>query len=675
MRLLKQSSTAQKLLFLMVSSTDHVTAVTGLSPTVTLSKAGAAFGSPAGAVTELANGWYVVAGNATDTNTLGALILHATGTGADPTDIYYDVVAFDPQVATNLGLSALPTANPGAASGVLIAGSNAATTFATITSTGTLTIDGVSSFDLIADELNSMITAPGGNPAFTASAMRLAADGSAPIPTAAQIATVVWQDATAGDFTTASSIGKALYVSNVAPGGTGGHFIAGANAATSITTALTANITGNITGDLSGSVGSVTAAVSANDRNGDPLASLNTTKIVRIAKDGTATYYTPGGSADTDRGTALRSAVTAAAAFDRIIIPLGTFHIGTNVLVLPANCTLKGQGCGNTIIQSTADMGTVGAIVQCADYPTIVDLRIYGSLTNSTYQACLGGVFAGGAQSGFVGGVFERLWIDAGTDGMFISGATSAVFSGRFVDCVFRCKWDAIAIVNNDDDFPLTSATFDFIRCDLKTTGQHPAGVNNSECFYLGNSTIRCFDCTIESVNSLGGTSAAGVNVIGFDGQTAGNLAFTMFGGSIKTSGAVTNRDISHDAASTNIIAIGSDVKFDRTKVSGTITLFGAVKPTTEGRTLDVTATGAAGVDWANVEAPTTVQGLSGTTIKTATDIATYIDTEVAAIKAKTDQLTFTTPNVVDATGGGGGGDAMEATSAKILKVVQAQQD
>ena len=73
--------------------------------------------------------------------------------------------------------------------------------------------------------------------------------------TAAAIATGVWQDATAGDFTTASSIGKALYVDNVAPGGAGGHFIAGTNAATSVTTALTANITGN----LSGSVGSVAA--------------------------------------------------------------------------------------------------------------------------------------------------------------------------------------------------------------------------------------------------------------------------------------------------------------------------------------------------------------------------------------------------------------------------------
>jgi hypothetical protein len=79
--------------------------------------------------------------------------------------------------------------------------------------------------------------------------------------TAAQIATGVWQDATAGDFTTASSIGKSLYTGNILPCASCGHFIAGTNAATSITTALTANVIGNVTGNLSGSVGSVTGAV------------------------------------------------------------------------------------------------------------------------------------------------------------------------------------------------------------------------------------------------------------------------------------------------------------------------------------------------------------------------------------------------------------------------------
>lgn len=48
-----------------------------------------------------------------------------------------------------------------------------------------------------------------------------------------------------------------------------------------------------------------------------------------------------------------------------------------------------------------------------------------------------------------------------------------------------------------------------------------------------------------------------------------------------------------------------------------------ALKPTTSGRTLDVSSGGEAGIDWANVGSPTTTLNLSGTTIKTATDVET----------------------------------------------------
>lgn len=108
MRLIQQSQTAQPLLFLMVLSSDHVTPATGLAPVVTLSKSGGSFAAAAGSVSEIANGWYKVAGNATDTATLGPLILHATGTASDSTDVYFDVVSFNPQDAVRLGLTALP---------------------------------------------------------------------------------------------------------------------------------------------------------------------------------------------------------------------------------------------------------------------------------------------------------------------------------------------------------------------------------------------------------------------------------------------------------------------------------------------------------------------------------------------------------------------------------------
>lgn len=54
--------------------------------------------------------------------------------------------------------------------------------------------------------------------------------------------------------------------------------------------------------------------------------------------------------------------------------------------------------------------------------------------------------------------------------------------------------------------------------------------------------------------------------------------------------------------------------------LSGTSTL--ALEPTTAGRKLDVTTTGEAGIDWANVGSPTTTVGLTGTTISTSQVVA-----------------------------------------------------
>jgi len=112
-----QNQTAKPLLFKMKLA-GTANPATGLSPTVTLSKNGGAFGSPAGAVSEIGSGWYKVAGNATDSNTLGPLALYATGTGADPTDELFEVTAYDPYDATRIGLGALPNASAGGSGGL-----------------------------------------------------------------------------------------------------------------------------------------------------------------------------------------------------------------------------------------------------------------------------------------------------------------------------------------------------------------------------------------------------------------------------------------------------------------------------------------------------------------------------------------------------------------------------
>lgn len=124
----QQATTTQPLLFLLILSSDHLSPATGKTPTVTISKNGAAFASPAGAVAEISGGWYKVAGNATDNATGGPLALHVTEASSDNVDDVFPVVGYNPLSTTNLGLSGLPTANPGAANGVFIAGSNATTT-------------------------------------------------------------------------------------------------------------------------------------------------------------------------------------------------------------------------------------------------------------------------------------------------------------------------------------------------------------------------------------------------------------------------------------------------------------------------------------------------------------------------------------------------------------------
>lgn len=96
----------------MVQTSDHLTPATGLTGiTVTISKNGGSFATPSGSISEVGSGWYAVAGNSTDSNTLGELIVHASHASADIADrINYQVVPFDPDSAV-LGLNNIAAAD------------------------------------------------------------------------------------------------------------------------------------------------------------------------------------------------------------------------------------------------------------------------------------------------------------------------------------------------------------------------------------------------------------------------------------------------------------------------------------------------------------------------------------------------------------------------------------
>ena len=105
----------------------------------------------------------------------------------------------------------------------------------------------------------------------------------------------------------------------------------------------------------------------------------------------------------------------------------------------------------------------------------------------------------------------------------------------------------------------------------------------------------------------------------------------------------------------------------------------GPLQSTTAGRTLDVTATGAAGIDWANVENPTTAVDLSGTDIQlvdTATALTNVINASsvVASVSGAVGSVTggataaaqTTAQNDLDIITGVSGVNLLTATQSSI---------
>lgn len=123
----------------------------------------------------------------------------------------------------------------------------------------------------------------------------------------------------------------------------------------------------------------------------------------------------------------------------------------------------------------------------------------------------------------------------------------------------------------------------------------------------------------------VGGRMDANVGAISSDATAADN-AEAFFDG---TGYAGTNNVIPLVTTTTNLTnaATNGDLTATmkasvNTEADTALSDYGALKPTTAGRTLDVSATGEAGVDWANVGSPTTAVDLSGTTIATSQVVA-----------------------------------------------------
>lgn len=156
MQLIQQNQTARPLLF-KLTLTGTTTPATGKTPTVTISKSGGAFASPAGAVSEVGSGIYKIAGNATDANTLGPLIIHATEATCDTVDEVIGVVAFDPSTAYAVVGSAMTLANDAITAAVIATGAIDADAIASDAITaGKIAADAIGSSELAASAVSEI---------------------------------------------------------------------------------------------------------------------------------------------------------------------------------------------------------------------------------------------------------------------------------------------------------------------------------------------------------------------------------------------------------------------------------------------------------------------------------------------------------------------------------------
>lgn len=260
----KQNQTAHPLQFLMVLTSDHLTGATGKTPAVKLSKNGATGAAPAGAITEIDAtnnpGWYQVAGNATDSNTLGPLILSATAALCDPTDGDFQVVAFDPDDAVRIGLTALPNVTANASGGL-------PTIDASLRVSANVTAIGGTATTYDANNLLNVNVKDWNGTATTLMPLTDKAgyslSGSQTFNTTGNLSGSVGSVTGAVGSVTGSVGSVVSGVTVTTNNDKGGYTVTTVSDKTgySLAASQTFNTTGNITGNLSGSVGNVTGAV------------------------------------------------------------------------------------------------------------------------------------------------------------------------------------------------------------------------------------------------------------------------------------------------------------------------------------------------------------------------------------------------------------------------------
>lgn len=308
---------------------------------------------------------------------------------------------------------------------------------------------------------------------------------------------------------------------------------------------------------------------------------------------------------------------------------LSTFIVLTGVG--GAAIELTDLGASNTYISdllcsSTGGTNAVGLDATSAKYCTFERMTIGGEFDGVQLEGSIGctireckvsGTYDGGNWSGASGALVENSWIET-------SGAWSTSVGAH-------------AIYADLANLTVRNST---IRAARTTAATAPTvGIAHNWLIASGYNRaagrLLVENCEID-VTSTHASATGDVAAVSYDSGFASDPIFAELRGcSIHTSeGGATQTDY-HILTNAGSVVMATALKYDPAKVSGAGFYLndGPLRPTTNGRTLDVSAAGEAGIDWANIGSPGSPQSLTATTIGTSDLLVT---TTIATLASQT---------------------------------------
>lgn len=186
-------------------------------------------------------------------------------------------------------------------------------------------------------------------------------------------------------------------------------------------------------------------------------------------------------------------------------------------------------------------------------------------------------------------------------------------------------------------------------RADVVQISGDATAADNAEAFFDGTGYAGTNNVipTVTTVNGLAANVITAASIAA-DAITAAKVADGTIDAATFAAGAINAAAIAADAITDAKVAadvtiasvtgsVGSVVGLTASNLDATVS--SRLAPTVAARTLDVSVAGNAGIDWGNIDNPTTAQILSGTTIDNVTIVSNLANGSVSALAIATDAI------------------------------------